>query len=48
MEMIFFLLSTDEVKEVVDRCTLDMLIRPDWDANIQCVDLVNAVTSATV
>tara|TARA_B110000090_G_scaffold174224_1_gene195677 strand:- start:296 stop:472 length:177 start_codon:yes stop_codon:yes gene_type:complete len=32
----------EDIQKAVERGTNDMLIRPDWEANLQCCDLVNA------
>lgn len=33
-------IAFDEIKTAVERCANDFLLRPDWDANMNCVDLV--------
>ena len=38
-------LFSDEIKTILDRCTNDILIRPDWERNMQLVDLVNTITN---
>lgn len=38
----------DDLKVAADRSTDEMLIRPDWDANLTCVELVNNVSSAVM
>lgn len=38
----------NEIKEVIERSTNELLLRPDWEANINCCDLVNSVTSQSV
>ena len=38
-------IRADEIKAIIDRSTNDMLIRPDWEANMQCVDTVSGINS---
>ena len=38
----------DEVKAVVESATNELLLRPDWDSNLSCVDLVNNILSQAV
>lgn len=38
----------DEIQKVIDTATNDFLIRPDWDSNMACVDLMKASTSPFV
>lgn len=35
----------DEVKINVDKATNDFLIRPDWDANLRCVELISPIAN---
>lgn len=37
----------DEIKPLINNATNEMLLRPDWDANIRIVDLVNAMNNQT-
>lgn len=41
-------LLSDETKDLIDSATNDFLVRADWNANMACVDKVNALRSATV
>ena len=41
-------LCFDEIKTVVEAATVELLIRPDWEANIRCSDLVNAQVNPAV
>jgi hypothetical protein len=36
----------EEIQAVIDKATIDFLIRPDWEANMACVDLLKANNSA--
>eukprot|EP01035_Chromulina_nebulosa_P024511 gene24511-31918_t len=36
----------DEIQAVIDKATIDFLIRPDWEANMACVDLMKANNTA--
>jgi hypothetical protein len=38
-------LLPDEIKPIFDRCTNDILSRPDWESNIQFVDAVNSINT---
>lgn len=31
-----------DIKKAVDKATTDLIIRPDWEANLEVCDLVNA------
>jgi hypothetical protein len=40
--------SFDKIRAQIDRCTNEIMVRPDWGENLTCVDLVNsAPTQAT-
>ena len=32
----------EEIQAIIDKATIDFLIRPDWEANMACVDLMKA------
>jgi hypothetical protein len=34
-----------DLKAAVDKATTDLIIRPDWEANLEVCDLVNATLS---
>ena len=31
-----------DIKKAMDKATTDLIIRPDWEANLEVCDLVNA------
>ena len=31
-----------DIKRAIDKATTDLIIRPDWEANLEVCDLVNA------
>ena len=33
----------DELTAIIDRATNDILIRPDWSINMECVDAMNRI-----
>jgi len=48
LTLILLPLCLDNFKSVIDRCTHELLIRPDWPANMECVDLANGERSRPV
>jgi hypothetical protein len=40
--------SFDEIREQIDRCSNEILDKPDWGANIQCCDLISAAPTQAV
>lgn len=40
--------SFENIRREIDRCTDEILLQPDWGANLSCCDAINSATSQAV
>lgn len=37
--------SFDRIRDQIDRCTDEIMVRPDWGENLSCIDAINSAPS---
>lgn len=40
--------SFENIRKEIDRCTDEILLQPDWGANVSCCDAINSLSSQAV